>query len=202
MVEEVTFLEKDFKQKENKYLKEILDIKALKEKVEHKLYKQDQSLQTVHMLCKPKPYYDEHNKVAIGYKNPLCLTSAKQVQFALYNDVPIKRTCKSDDSDVHTLEDPTLILEILSRIFFLRLNLPDHRSVLTGSGGSSKDREENLLQGAYFHTACSYSSDTSNRPHFKELQERRIIKLSPSRNGYELCRVQMSPAKDDTTTQS
>ncbi|GJS07311.1 retrovirus-related pol polyprotein from transposon TNT 1-94 [Tanacetum coccineum] len=30
------------------------------------------------------------------------------------------------DSDVHTLEDPTLILEILSRRFFLRLNLPDH----------------------------------------------------------------------------
>ncbi|GJW10524.1 hypothetical protein Tco_1576351 [Tanacetum coccineum] len=46
---------------------------------------------------------------------------------------------KLGDSDVHTLEDPTLILEILSRIFFLRLNLPDYRSVLTGSGGSSKD---------------------------------------------------------------
>ncbi|GJW41117.1 hypothetical protein Tco_0066962 [Tanacetum coccineum] len=27
----------------------------------------------------------------------------------------------------------------MSRRFFLRLNLPDHRSVLTGSGGSSKD---------------------------------------------------------------
>ncbi|GKB68443.1 hypothetical protein Tco_0929855, partial [Tanacetum coccineum] len=74
MVEEVTSLKKDFKQKENKYLEEFLDMKALKEKVEDKLYKQDQSLQTVHMLCKPKPYYDEQNKVAIGYKNPLCLT--------------------------------------------------------------------------------------------------------------------------------
>ncbi|GKE72452.1 hypothetical protein Tco_1534493, partial [Tanacetum coccineum] len=40
--------------------------------------------------------------------------------------VPIKRTCKLGDSDVHTLEDLTLILEILSRRFFLRLNLPDH----------------------------------------------------------------------------
>ncbi|GJW76014.1 hypothetical protein Tco_0137696 [Tanacetum coccineum] len=48
-------------------------------------------------------------------------------------------TCKLGDSDVHTLEDPTLILEIISRRFFLRLNLPDYRSVLTGSGGSSKD---------------------------------------------------------------
>nr|GEX03981.1 hypothetical protein [Tanacetum cinerariifolium] len=79
MVEEVTSLKKDFKQKENKYLKEFLDMKSLKEKVKDKLYKQDQSLQTVHMLCKPKPYYDEQYKVAIGYKNPLCLTRAKQV---------------------------------------------------------------------------------------------------------------------------
>ncbi|GKA85200.1 hypothetical protein Tco_0806854 [Tanacetum coccineum] len=46
---------------------------------------------------------------------------------------------KLGDSDVYTLEDPTLILEILSRRFFLRLNLPDHRSVFTGFGGSSKD---------------------------------------------------------------
>ncbi|GKA05840.1 hypothetical protein Tco_0684960 [Tanacetum coccineum] len=34
---------------------------------------------------------------------------------------------KLGDSDVYTLEDPRLILEILSRRFFLRLNLPDHR---------------------------------------------------------------------------
>ncbi|GJX93329.1 retrovirus-related pol polyprotein from transposon TNT 1-94 [Tanacetum coccineum] len=92
MVEEVTSLKKDFKQKENKYLEEFLDLKALKDKVEDKLYKQDQSLQTVHMLCKPKPYYDELNNVVIGYKNPLCLTRAKKVQPALYNE--FEKTCK------------------------------------------------------------------------------------------------------------
>ncbi|GJS29603.1 hypothetical protein Tco_0490223 [Tanacetum coccineum] len=59
MVEEVTSLKKDFKQKENKYLEEFLDMKALKEKVKERLFKQDQSLQTVHMLCKPKPHYHE-----------------------------------------------------------------------------------------------------------------------------------------------
>ncbi|GJR83621.1 retrovirus-related pol polyprotein from transposon TNT 1-94 [Tanacetum coccineum] len=91
-VEEVTSLKKHFKQKENKYLKEFLDIKALKEKVEDKLYKQGQSLQTVHMLCKPNPNYDELNKVAIGYKNPLCLTHAKQAQPALYNGHEIIKT--------------------------------------------------------------------------------------------------------------
>ncbi|GJT39350.1 hypothetical protein Tco_0939215 [Tanacetum coccineum] len=85
MVEEVTSLKKDFKKKENKYLEEFLDMKALKEKVEDRLFKQDQSLQTVHMLCKPKPHYDEQRKVAIGYKNPFYLSKAKQVQPALYS---------------------------------------------------------------------------------------------------------------------
>nr|GEV33578.1 hypothetical protein [Tanacetum cinerariifolium] len=85
MVEEVTFLKKDFKQKEKKYLEDFLDMKSLKEKVEDRLIKQDQSLQTLHMLCRPNPYYNELNKVAIGYKNPLCLIRAKQVQPALYN---------------------------------------------------------------------------------------------------------------------
>ncbi|GJV44576.1 hypothetical protein Tco_1429112 [Tanacetum coccineum] len=41
MVEEVTTLKKAFKQKENKYLEDFLDMKALKEKVEDKLFKQD-----------------------------------------------------------------------------------------------------------------------------------------------------------------
>ncbi|GJR24398.1 integrase, catalytic region, zinc finger, CCHC-type containing protein [Tanacetum coccineum] len=46
---------------------------------------EDQSVQTVHMLCKPKSFYDEKHKVAIGYKNPVCLARAKQAQSALYN---------------------------------------------------------------------------------------------------------------------
>ncbi|GJZ34998.1 hypothetical protein Tco_0580815 [Tanacetum coccineum] len=85
MVDEVTSLKKDFNQKENKYLEEFLDLKALKDKVEDKLFKQGQSIQTVHMMCKPRSYYDEVNKVAIGYKNPLCLHRARLVQPALYS---------------------------------------------------------------------------------------------------------------------
>nr|GEY47295.1 hypothetical protein [Tanacetum cinerariifolium] len=97
MVEEVTSLKKDFKQKENKYLEDFLDMKSLKEKVEDRLFKKDQSLQTVHMLCRPKPYYNEMNKVAIGYKNPLCLTRAKQVQPALYNGHEIIKDNHQDE---------------------------------------------------------------------------------------------------------
>ncbi|GJW32397.1 hypothetical protein Tco_0052429 [Tanacetum coccineum] len=111
MVEEVTSLKKDFKQKENKYLEEFLDMKALKEKVEDKVYKQDYSLQTVHMLCKPKPYYDEKKKVAIGYKNPLCLTRVKQVQSALYNGHEIIKT-NHVSAIVHNSKDTLEIAEI------------------------------------------------------------------------------------------
>ncbi|GJZ43877.1 hypothetical protein Tco_0591132 [Tanacetum coccineum] len=61
--EEAIILKKDFKQKEDKFLEEFLDIKRIKEKVEDRLYKQDQSVQTVHMLCKPKLFYAEKNKI-------------------------------------------------------------------------------------------------------------------------------------------
>ncbi|GJT46625.1 hypothetical protein Tco_0955340 [Tanacetum coccineum] len=124
MVEEVTSLKKDFKQKENKYLKEFLDMKALKEKVEDKLYKQDQSLQTVQMLCKPKPYYDKQNKVAIGYKNPLCLTRAKQVQPALYNGYEIIKN-NHVSAIVHNTEDTLEIDEITTRKMNYKMKDPE-----------------------------------------------------------------------------
>ncbi|GJR39275.1 hypothetical protein Tco_1214959 [Tanacetum coccineum] len=81
MVEEVMSLKKNFKQKENKYLKEFLDMKALKE------------------------------KVAIGYKNPLCLTRAKQVQPALYNGYEIIKN-NHVPALVHNTEDTLEIAEI------------------------------------------------------------------------------------------
>ncbi|GKC25324.1 hypothetical protein Tco_1027474 [Tanacetum coccineum] len=114
MVEEVTSLKKDFKQKENKHLEEFLDMKALKEKVKDRLYKQDHSLQTVHMLCKQKPYYNEQNKVVIGYKTPLCLTHSKQVQPALYNGYEIIKN-NHVLALVHNTEDTLEIAEITRR---------------------------------------------------------------------------------------
>ncbi|GJT94406.1 retrovirus-related pol polyprotein from transposon TNT 1-94 [Tanacetum coccineum] len=102
--EEVTLLKKDFKQKEDKFLEEFLDLKKLKDKIEDRLYKQDQSVQTVHMLCKPKSFYDEKHKVAIGYKNPVCLARAKQAQSALYNG-HVLVTTNHTPTVIHDSED-------------------------------------------------------------------------------------------------
>ncbi|GJW33679.1 hypothetical protein Tco_0053711 [Tanacetum coccineum] len=63
---------------------------------------------------------------------------------------------KLGDPDVHTLEDPTLILEILSRRFFLRLNLPDHRQVLTRSG-VKMEMQIPRSSRVKFTATCSYS---------------------------------------------
>nr|GEX78731.1 phospholipase-like protein [Tanacetum cinerariifolium] len=124
MVEEVTFLKKDFKQKENKYLEDFLDMKSLKEKVEDRLIKQDQPLQIVHMLCRPKPYYNEQNKVAISYKNPLCLTRAKQVQPALYNGHAIIKDNHAP-AIVHNTEDTLEIAEITRKKMNAKMNDPE-----------------------------------------------------------------------------
>nr|GEZ77161.1 hypothetical protein [Tanacetum cinerariifolium] len=62
----------------------------------------------------PKPYYNELNKVAIGYKNPLCLTHAKQVQPALYNGHEIIKD-NHVSAIVHNTEDTLEIAKITRR---------------------------------------------------------------------------------------
>nr|GEW73216.1 hypothetical protein [Tanacetum cinerariifolium] len=124
MVEEVTFLKRDFKQKENKFLEDFLDRKSLKEKVEDRLIKQDQSLQTVHILCRPRPHPNELNRVTIGYKNPLCLTRAKQVQPALYNGHEILKDNHAP-AIVHNTEDTLEIAEITRKKINAKMNDPE-----------------------------------------------------------------------------
>nr|GFB54942.1 hypothetical protein [Tanacetum cinerariifolium] len=63
------------------------------------------------MLCRPKPHYNELNRVAIGYKNPLCLTRAKQVQPALYNGHEIIKD-NHTPAIVHNTKDTLEIAEI------------------------------------------------------------------------------------------
>ncbi|GJW38742.1 hypothetical protein Tco_0064587 [Tanacetum coccineum] len=121
--EEVTILKKDLKKTEDKHLEEFLDMKKLKDKVEDRLYKQDQSVQTVHMLCRPNPFYDEKKKMAIGYKNPLCLTHAKQVQSALYNGTEIFMT-NHKPAVVHDSEETLEIAKLTRKRMYEKMKSP------------------------------------------------------------------------------
>ncbi|GJU77847.1 hypothetical protein Tco_1274917 [Tanacetum coccineum] len=115
--EEVTILKKDFKQTEDKYLEEFLDMKKLKDKVEDRLYKQDQSVQTVNMLYRPNPFYDERKcgdrLQIIPYVSP---HRAKQVQSALYNGTEIVMT-NHKPAVVHESEETLAIAESSKAIF-------------------------------------------------------------------------------------
>nr|GEZ58822.1 putative ribonuclease H-like domain-containing protein [Tanacetum cinerariifolium] len=92
--------------------------------VEDRLVKQDQSLQTVHMLCRPRPLYNDLNKVAIGYKNPLCLTRAKQAQPALYNGHEILKDNHAR-AKVHNTEDTLEIAEITRKKMNAKMTEPE-----------------------------------------------------------------------------
>ncbi|GKC22670.1 hypothetical protein Tco_1024820 [Tanacetum coccineum] len=115
---------KELAEKENKLLEEFLYMKHLKEKVEDNLYKQDQSLQIVHMLCKLKSFYDEVNRVAIGYKNPFYLSKAKQVQPALYNGHEIVKTNHARLL-VHDSEDTLEIAETTRKQMLNKMKDPE-----------------------------------------------------------------------------
>ncbi|GJY74941.1 hypothetical protein Tco_0479372 [Tanacetum coccineum] len=65
------------------------------------------------MLCQPKSFYDEKHKVAIGYKNPLCLARAKQAQSALYNG-HVLVTANHAPTIIHDSED-MLELDAITR---------------------------------------------------------------------------------------
>nr|GEW24396.1 retrovirus-related Pol polyprotein from transposon TNT 1-94 [Tanacetum cinerariifolium] len=153
MKEEVATLKKDFKQKENKYLEDFLDMKALKEKVKDKLFKQDQSLQTVYMLCKPKPYYDEKKNVAVGYKNPLYLTSAMRVQSPLYNGYEIIKTNHAPIV-VHDSKEILKIAEITRKKMLEKVKNP--MCVEQKKGKRVLNKQKNVtLQGSWHFSKWS-----------------------------------------------
>ncbi|GJU85782.1 hypothetical protein Tco_1293328 [Tanacetum coccineum] len=113
MVDEVTSLKKDFNQKENKYLEEFLDLKALKDKVEDKLFKQGQSIQTVHMMCKPrKNLLIEHdNIIADGLsKEVFYVASNSELNVSRFTEMQkahnvVKARCLELEAELSNLRD-------------------------------------------------------------------------------------------------
>nr|GEZ92911.1 hypothetical protein [Tanacetum cinerariifolium] len=70
------------------------------------------------------PLYNEQNKVAIGYKNPLCLTRAKQAQPALYNGHEILKDNHAP-AKVHNTEDTLEIVEITGKKMNAKMTDPE-----------------------------------------------------------------------------
>nr|GFC25737.1 hypothetical protein [Tanacetum cinerariifolium] len=73
----------------------------------------------------PRPLYNDLNKVAIGYKNPLCLTHAKQAQPALYNGHEILKDNHAR-AKVHNTEDTLEIAEITRKKINAKMTDPEY----------------------------------------------------------------------------
>ncbi|GKA89739.1 hypothetical protein Tco_0811551 [Tanacetum coccineum] len=59
--ENVNTLQQTFKQRESQLLNDFSNLRKLKDKLENKLHAQDQSIQTVHMMLKPKKLCEQYS---------------------------------------------------------------------------------------------------------------------------------------------
>nr|GEW85554.1 hypothetical protein [Tanacetum cinerariifolium] len=89
LIKIVTILKNDFKKEESRNIDREI---ALEKKIKHMdniVYKRDQSAQTVHMLTKPKFFYDHTTKQDLGFQNPFYLKKAQQLEPKLYDGLII-----------------------------------------------------------------------------------------------------------------
>ena len=83
--ESVITIKHDFKEKETKLLNDFSRLKTLKNKIENKLYAQDQTRQTAQMIQKHKKLCDEHSEMNVFEPKSAFLRSAKVAQPSLYD---------------------------------------------------------------------------------------------------------------------
>ncbi|GJR66669.1 hypothetical protein Tco_0012734 [Tanacetum coccineum] len=99
---------KAFKERENRYLEDICDLKEKLSSHDRIVYKMGQSLQTIRMLGKtPNKVYDPFLKAGLGYKNIERLKKAIAAQPKMYDGEKLhsaKLIIDSPDSE-ETLED-------------------------------------------------------------------------------------------------
>ncbi|GJZ63412.1 hypothetical protein Tco_0619833 [Tanacetum coccineum] len=105
---ETQLAKKVFKERENQYLEDILDLEEKLSSHDRIVYKMGQSLQTIHMLGKkPNKIYDPFLKAGLGYQNPEHFKKAIAAQPKMYDGDMLhsdKLKIHSPDSE-ETLED-------------------------------------------------------------------------------------------------
>ncbi|GJR10889.1 hypothetical protein Tco_0793541 [Tanacetum coccineum] len=80
------------KEKENKYMENEIDLEKKIKELDNIICKVGQSAQTVHMLTKPRAFYDNTQKQALGYQNPFYLKKAQRIKPTLYDGVVMSNT--------------------------------------------------------------------------------------------------------------
>ncbi|GJW61786.1 hypothetical protein Tco_0111121 [Tanacetum coccineum] len=79
------YKERQTKEKEDKYIEEIVDLEKKKKELDNIVYKVGQSVQTMHMLTEHQVFYDDNHKTALGYQNLFYLKKAQRIKPMLYD---------------------------------------------------------------------------------------------------------------------
>ncbi|GJZ90604.1 retrovirus-related pol polyprotein from transposon TNT 1-94 [Tanacetum coccineum] len=95
----------------------------LKDKLENKLHAQDQSIQTVHMMLKPKKLCEQYSEIAIGAQNPFYLRKAKVAQPTLYDGNEIINP-DHDPTNVPSSEEDLELAELARQKMHEKMNDP------------------------------------------------------------------------------
>ncbi|GJX29793.1 hypothetical protein Tco_0237872 [Tanacetum coccineum] len=77
------------KEKENKYMENKIDLEKKINELDNIIFKMGQSAQTVHMLTKPRAFYDNIHKQALGYQKPFYLKKSQRIKPTLYDGIVI-----------------------------------------------------------------------------------------------------------------
>ncbi|GJZ62442.1 hypothetical protein Tco_0618579 [Tanacetum coccineum] len=121
--ENVNTLQQTFKQRESQLLNDFSNLRKLKDKLENKLHAQDQSIQTVHMMLKPKKLCEQYSEIAIGAQNPFYLRKAKVAQPTLYDGNEIINP-DHDPTNVPSFEEDLELAELARQKMHEKMNDP------------------------------------------------------------------------------
>ncbi|GKA27809.1 retrovirus-related pol polyprotein from transposon TNT 1-94 [Tanacetum coccineum] len=121
--ENVNTLQQTFKQRESQLLNDFSNLRKLKDKLENKLHAQDQSIQTVHMMLKPKKLCEQYSEIAIGAQNPFYLRKAKVAQPTLYDGNEIINL-DHDPTNVPSSEEDLELAELARQKMHEKMNDP------------------------------------------------------------------------------
>nr|GEV37349.1 hypothetical protein [Tanacetum cinerariifolium] len=99
LMKTVTVLKNDFKKEESRNIDRAIALEKKIKLLDNIFYKRDQLAQTIHMLTKPRFFYDHFTKQALGFQNSFYLKKAQQLEPKLYNGNVIKNTCAIVISD-------------------------------------------------------------------------------------------------------
>nr|GEW90383.1 hypothetical protein [Tanacetum cinerariifolium]GEY74685.1 hypothetical protein [Tanacetum cinerariifolium] len=108
LMQTVTLLKNDFKKEESRNIDRETALEKKIKQLDNIVYKRDQITQTLHMLTKPRFFYDHSTKQALCFQNPFYLKKAQKLEPKLYDGNVIKNTCAIVIPD---LEETTMLAE-------------------------------------------------------------------------------------------